>query len=299
MTSSRQFKIGLLVIVSLVGLVLAALGLGMQALKQPTIAYHTYFDESVQGLELGAPVKFRGVAIGTVSAIEVAPDRRRIDVTLALRNEKVARLQITPGMRAQLAMTGITGVKFVDIDFFDPATNPPPNLTFRPAANYIPAQASTLGALTRNLETVGPQVPELIDRAIATLDKLDALIADVERHNIPEHVAGTVVSLERIARRLDRARVADKTATTLDNLSATAARLRRILDRFDGDHGLVAGAQRAIDSLGRLGRATGGTGELGQTIRDVGEAARSVRALADALERDPDMLLKGRRKPRS
>jgi len=66
-----------------------------------------------------------------------------------------------------------------------------------------------------------------------------------------------------------------------------------------GDAGLVASTRRATDSIGDLGRRTvDSTGDLDRTLRDLDEAAAAIRALAESVDRDPDMLLKGRAKTR-
>ena len=64
---SNHWKLGLFVVAG-VGLFLALLGgLGARGLRKETVTYTTYFDESVQGLDVGSPVKFRGVTIGNVA----------------------------------------------------------------------------------------------------------------------------------------------------------------------------------------------------------------------------------------
>ena len=68
----------------------------------------------------------------------------------------------------------------------------------------------------------------------------------------------------------------------------------------DGDDGLVASIRRASDAFGTLGRGAGSTTrELDKTLREVRDAAESIRVLTEAIERDPDMLLKGRAKAKS
>ncbi|MDF2697869.1 MAG: Paraquat-inducible protein, partial [Labilithrix sp.] len=74
-------------------------------------------------------------------------------------------------------------------------------------------------------------------------------------------------------------------------------KMNAVLDRVDGDDGLITSIRRASDAFGTFGRGAGSTTrELDQTLREVREAAESIRVLTEALERDPDMLLKGRAK---
>ena len=64
--ASTHFKLGIFTVLAIVAVLAAAFGLGWRGVKSDTVRYHTYFDETVQGLELGSPVKYRGVLIGSV-----------------------------------------------------------------------------------------------------------------------------------------------------------------------------------------------------------------------------------------
>src|SRR5205807_1515549 len=117
----------------------------------------------VQGLDVGSPVKFRGVTVGTVAEITIAPDRRHVQVTSNIYVDALVRLGlrtraprsgeefIDPRLRVQLASAGITGVRFIQTDFFDPERYPPPPLPFEPPWNYVPSARSTL----KNAEAAG------------------------------------------------------------------------------------------------------------------------------------------------
>ena len=112
--------------------------LGARSLEKATVTYRTFFDESVQGLDVGSPVKFRGVTIGSVAAIMLgAPDHRRVEVSCELvvdqlndlglnivGERKAPRIAVPADLRVQLGSAGITGVKFVLIDFFSAGDNP-------------------------------------------------------------------------------------------------------------------------------------------------------------------------------
>ncbi|HEY5946390.1 MAG TPA: MCE family protein, partial [Kofleriaceae bacterium] len=92
--TTTQFKLGLFAVIALIGIAAAAVGLGIRGARKETIRYETYFDESAQGLELGAPVKYRGVRIGNVSDISIAPDRKQVRVGLAIDRATAVQLAL-------------------------------------------------------------------------------------------------------------------------------------------------------------------------------------------------------------
>ncbi len=75
---SNHWKLGLFVVAGVALFLTMLVFLGARSLQSETVTYKTYFDESVQGLEVGSPVKFRGVTIGNVSGIDIAADRRHV-----------------------------------------------------------------------------------------------------------------------------------------------------------------------------------------------------------------------------
>lgn len=303
--ASRHFKLGLLALAALAALVIAGLALGLRGLGARIVDYHTYFDESVQGLDIGAPVKYRGVRIGNVSSIAVAPDNKHVAVGLALIADEAERLglaEANPALRTQLANQGLTGVKFVEIDFTDPAANPPPELPFPPGPRYVPARTSTIKSLEESLGGLGQRLPELFDRAVSTLSKLERLLDALRDDQVPRRIADAVAGvgaavgdIRRLAQHLDRARLGDRAAATLGRIDAATARLTAALDQVGGEHGLLASARRATDAIGNLGAGAGGsTAELERALRQIGDAAQAFRELVEDIDRDPDMLVKGR-----
>jgi ABC-type transporter Mla subunit MlaD len=69
MNKLSYFKIGLFVISASVLAIIGILVLGAGALFQRTALVETYIEESVQGLDIGSPMKFRGVQVGKVEEI--------------------------------------------------------------------------------------------------------------------------------------------------------------------------------------------------------------------------------------
>jgi phospholipid/cholesterol/gamma-HCH transport system substrate-binding protein len=154
------------------------------------------------------------------------------------------------------------------------------------------------------LQTLGQSLPTLIDAMTAVIRKIELFLDDVSDQHIPTHlvsaidgVNGVASDLQTLVKHVDRAKLPDKTASALDSLTEAVTRVNGLLAGMGGDGGLVASTQRASDSIGDLGRsANRSTDQLERTLRDLDEAAAAVRDLADAIERDPDMLVKGRAK---
>lgn len=316
---TNHYKLGLFVIVGFAAAILAGGLFGAAHLRKDTIRYHSYFNESVQGLDLGAPVKFRGVTIGNVSAIEIAPDHRMVDVVSELDTEDVKHMGLTevgkkhgidkfsipPDLRAQLGSQGITGVKFIAIDFFDVKSNPPPELPFAvPVDHYIPAAPSMMKNLEDTITKAMDRLPDMVDAVVMIMGRVDRLLATLETQDVSGkaaealgHADAVMATLQSTVARIDKHDLGGKAASTITDLNVALNKMNSVLDRLGGQKGLLASAQHATDAFGEVGRAGQGTQrDLEATLRDVSEAAESIRSLVDSIERDPDMLLKGKTK---
>jgi paraquat-inducible protein B len=310
---TNHWKLGAFVVGSLVLGGAAAVLLAAQTMEVATSVNVSYFDEAVTGLEVGSPVSFRGVKIGNVSAIDVAPDRRHVEVTYLLGvNElhrlglagtshgKETKISVPPDLRVQLGSNGLTGTKYIQIDFFDGSAGPPPILPFPVPENYIPATPSTMKNLEDAVVRAVDTLPVLAEQLGGIANRANALLDDVDRHQLPARTALTLNNTNRLVTtlqgKLEELQVAElshSAVATLQGASATLARMNRLLERFDGEKGLLASVQRATDGISELAAPRLGE-NVEETGRDVREAAIAVRELIEALERDPDMLLKGK-----
>ena len=205
---TNHYKLGLFVIVGFAAAIVAAVVLGVAGTRRTTVDYHSYFNESVQGLELGSPVKFRGVTIGNVSAIEIAPDHRMVDVVSRLDVTDIKRMGLTDqgkqvhhkeerflipaDLRAQLGSQGITGVKFIAIDFFDVKGNPPPELPFTAPQNYIPAAPSMMKNLEDTITKAMDRLPEMVDAVVMIMGRVDRMLATLEKQDVAGQISVTL-----------------------------------------------------------------------------------------------------------
>jgi len=314
-TGTNHVKLGLFVLFG-IGLTLSMMViLGATSFNDESVRYVSYFDESVQGLEIGSAVKFRGVPVGRVSAIDIAPDQRHVQVTSELTVPVLQRLNLSSSgenallthrdLRAQLAQMGLTGGKFVLIDYFDPADYPEPPLPFTPPANHIPAAASTMKGIEASVMKTADRFPQIADDVRETLMHLNTVLLSAEQAKLPEQAGealtqatATMTALNAQLAALDAAGLSKAVTRSLGAFDATTVRVAKLMDRLEREDGVVASAERSFALIGELARGSGTIGpELELTIREMRGAARSVRRFADALERDPDMLVKGRAEP--
>src|SRR5919106_2746090 len=151
-----------------------------------------YFPGSVQGLRVGAPVAFEGVAIGQVSEISLTYDQTnqsvRIPVLMQLDTDRVTVLRadgsgedeleglIGRGLRAQLQLQSVvTGQLFVEL-----AMQPGTPLTRQAdQSRYleIPTLPSDIQQLVQSLEAMRKSVPQLISRANVLVTRMEGLLS--------------------------------------------------------------------------------------------------------------------------
>jgi len=176
----HYFRVGLFTVFSLVlltfGLILFGAG---KIFKDDSILLETYFNQSVQGLDIGSPVKFNGVKVGEVKEILFAKDLYgkgevsgefedyykgvvvRFEVKGSyfpkFREEDAQavldKLVRDEGLRIRMNVIGITGLVYLEISFWSAAKVPPPmKMTWAPEHLYIPSAPSVITRLTDQLD---------------------------------------------------------------------------------------------------------------------------------------------------
>jgi len=175
---SNYFKIGLFIISATVLATLTITILGGGTVFQKTMTVETYFEESVQGLDAGSPVNFRGVKIGKIADIslsrrEYATEANYVLVRMALHpdafpaktgesaGEGVAA-EVKKGLRCRLTILGLTGTARLEADYLPPESHPPLKIDWQPHYPYIPSVSSTITRLN-----------EALDRIMRALEKIN------------------------------------------------------------------------------------------------------------------------------
>jgi paraquat-inducible protein B len=301
-TATNHWKLGLFVIGGLAAGVGMLFWLGAQRFHRDAFAAVAFFDESVQGLDVGSPVKFRGVTVGTVGNITIAPDHRHVQVTSDIYVDAVRGLGISVGapdpeleqpfmpqnVRVQLAASGITGVRFLEVDFFDPERYPPPPLPFAPPWNHLPVAPSTLRSLEQAALEFANRLPALSEQTTATLSEGRAVLTDGRAtldsmRRLSDELRGADGAVNRLVSRLDAVTRTFETAVRESDPAQTTRALRA------ASESVRSAAGGLDDDLGDV------RDELRVSLVALRDTLDSIRAFVEALDRDPSILVRGRR----
>jgi len=167
-TDKHYFFEGLFIIVLSVFAAIFAVWLGSPG-RHDDVIYRIHFPESVSGLAVGDSVKFRGIDVGTVKAMLIDPDNSRLVlVDVRLRKETPVKTDT----RASLAMKGITGVVFVELNGGDPAAKTLLAVTPGGKIPEIPSERTGLKAMLDEL-------PKLVQKFSAIEDQVKKVVTSV------------------------------------------------------------------------------------------------------------------------
>lgn len=308
---SDYFKLGIFVLAGIGLLVAVVLVLGAGVLFRDTVTLETYFNESVQGLNVGSKVKLRGVAIGEVSSIGFTYTKYELDKPVDQRRQyvlveaKLSRKQlgaagsgtsgedlkhyIDKGLRVRMAAQGLTGTNYLELDYVDPKTNPPLPIDWEPDNVYIPSAQSAVTQFVNTAESFLRKLDRLdIDHLMGNLNTLvTTLNAKAEKFpmdKIGSDMAATLAELRTLTASLNRMTANPDVAAMPENLGATAKRLRQIAEdpKF----------QRSVEALERtVTRAdkvfAGQELEVAGTLEALRQTSENLRDLSEAARRYP------------
>jgi len=286
-----------------------------------------FFEGSVKGLQVGAPVVFHGAQIGHVTDIVVEVNARDLTAFVPVYietyqqkiipigggypsyDQRYLQALIEKGLRAQLQLQSfVTGQLMVNIDFYP---NTPIRLVgLEKRYDEIPTIPSGMEQLTKRLE-------ELPLKEIA--DRLNETLAGINRLVTSRDLQASVGSLNQLLRNTDAlvknldaeiGPMASEIRGTTDAARAAFAQAQKTLRFDEGVPGQMASSiketlsaanatlketQTAVENINRVAVQNANLGyEIGRTLEQNTELSRSIRVLADYLERHPEALLRGK-----
>lgn len=303
---------------------------GGRELFKPTLQFVIFFESSLNGLNVGAPVKMQGVKVGAVKevalnlnpktgkilkpvVIEIEPaafvdmtDGEMLPPLLASVRKKYIEKMIQQGLKARLELQSLlTGLLYIDLNFYP---NDPPNLA---------------GIDYRDL----PELPGMPTRTDVVTDAFDQVIKELRELPLREIVADLAGSLAEIRHMLTSeetketrtalAQAVQETRNTMHMISKRVDPLLSVLEStaqemqisvkslreeakpvLSATRETMAAATAALtaarESLKVLESSTGPDSTLEETLVELRNAARAVRDLSDYLERNPNALIYGK-----
>jgi paraquat-inducible protein B len=315
--------IGLFVIGAVVLAVLGTAALASTAWFGKHSTFVSYFGESVNGLTVGAPVKFQGVPIGQVTGILIqiestdktfqVPVRYEIDLSrltsqagsfLQLDEPAVLRQQIADGLRAQLQMESmVTGQLYIELAYRSEAVVA--ELEPRPTRYpEIPTTPSLIAAL-------GTQAGSVVGDVLTILFRVNEMLEEVDMQELNRSVVASAQAVERLADAPEiRAALHEVPATTaqlnrtMAGMELLATRLGETIDPLQAQMGgtnaevvlTLQTMRQTLDEMRGIYSPDSGLGYQAEgAMASLQAAADAMRALALSLERNPDMLLRGRK----
>jgi paraquat-inducible protein B len=291
-----------------------------------------YFEGAAQGLQVGAPVVFLGVKVGTVKQIQLGLDaqsrrfvvpvmievqpqvvRTRGGENVDLRDRATIRQLVERGLRARLRLQSLlTGQLYVDLDFHP--EKPAVFAALDPELSEIPTIRTAVQELTTKLE--GFPMDKFLNDVAAISGAVNKLMSAQATQDLPQRLDVTLRHLQSLAARFDaqggpilndvRGNLAEMNKALLAAQAALAkldTAADRVADLAKPDSRMVSGMTQASEELAKAAAAVRSLSEqespttqnLNAALKEIARAADALRLLAETLEQQPDAIWRGKR----
>lgn len=263
-------------------------------------SYIIYFTDNVTGLQVGSPIRYRGVSVGTVNRIRIDPTNvERIEIQVDIPRD----VPIKQDTRAALEMQGLTGQAYVNLTG---GTDESPPLT-RQEGQTAPVIEATPSAI----QSILTGAPALLAKLITIAERFEDLLNDENRGSL----AATLANVEQFSAQLTTA--GNEITVTTERVREVAASVASLTETLDSEVLVVTDefAQTALEArtaLRSIERAatevrgllndnrepirdftSQGLYEFGLLLSELRALATNLSSLTSRLERDPADLLRG------
>lgn len=316
--------VGVFILGAIALAITAVVAIGSGRLFQKTNQYVLFFAGNVNGLRVGAPVKFKGVEVGSVTNVllnlnieseQAQPNFAaiRIPVIIALDEHKIVgrgavtdfskpenlERAIAAGLRGQLSTESLlTGLLYIDLDMH-PNTQAkfylPPHSEYEEIPtlpNPFEQAQSAAARLIGQLDKI--QLDQLVDTATTALNTATATLNAYKELAQSDQLKNAITSINRGGESIESAAASLRQLS--DNLNRTIGPLGPQLQAsVRNADATLKQAQTTLNTLNMELRPDSPLlYQTSQTLSDVSNAAQAVRQLADYLDRNPDAIIRGR-----
>ena len=262
-SQAHRLKIGLFVVASLMLGVMTVIWLGASRYFQESQTFVAYFTDSVQGLETGSPVKFRGVSVGRVNRIKMAPDAQHIEVEMGLQ----PGFKVDENLGIRMSLLGLTGQKYLEMDKLKPEEKREPvTFDFKPPYPVIATYPSEIKDFVNAMDNIFQKIKavdlaKISNHLVRVSAKLDKILSDPNVDNMGADAAETLREMKTAAKQINqevaRLRLSKRLGNTLDNASSllkdssgTVRSVDRMIHRTDNNlNRLTRKLDRSVDNL--------------------------------------------------
>jgi phospholipid/cholesterol/gamma-HCH transport system substrate-binding protein/paraquat-inducible protein B len=304
---TRYYKIGVFVLIGFIVAIIAIVVFGAGQFFRKKMLIETYFDQSVQGLDVGAPLKFQGVRVGVVNEIGYVFNEYSTNLTYVLvrceifqdlvgvkkslgriptteeRASRIKELIDTKGLRLQLDSSGITGVAFLNMVYLDPERYPRLKIDFEPDSLYIPSAPGTITQISKAIEKLTDSIEtldlkEITDKVDLILVNINKGIEDAQIPAISQDIRELLETAQSNSEKVNSILESQEVKGTLKNLSQTLENLNLL--------------SRKVNSITSSER-----GEIVRILEDMKATSENLRELTDTAKRYPSWFLFGNPPP--
>ncbi|MFA7231915.1 MAG: MlaD family protein [Victivallaceae bacterium] len=325
MIEANKFRLGLFVLAGVVLFLICIFLLGLSDLFAKKAKVVTFFRESVQGIAVGTSVKYKGVPIGTVSKITIQVNDKliRVDMNIELKSfsaenhktvhgdmvtefYKFCTKECAMGLRCRLEYAGITGLKYIELDYFDPDNKQP--VIEKPAYVdseyfYIPSTPSMfkdiLNLINTSLERISKiKFEEMSNELTGTISEVKKILSDPKLRTAIQKLEAMSDNLEKSSSAISTVLTESKVREIVTSLEKSLNSLNGLAERVNAQ---VKDA-RFADTSNSFREAADSINQTRQTLTDtllkLDQALDAMTELINYLNDDPSALLKGKKKGR-
>ena len=323
MIQANKFRLGLFVLAGTVLFIAGLFVLGLEGLFVKKGHFVTLFSESVQGLTIGSPVKYKGVPIGTVSKITIQVENKRIrvgmDINLtsfsvdrAIDDDDIMDLfydfikkEREKGLRCRLEYAGITGLKYIELDYFK--VHQPEVLIPAPkhmnGEVYLPSTPSALKDILKLLNTSMEKIAKvdfdgISKRLSDVLDGAKEIVKGPKLLKAIDQLEAMSANLKDSSKVLKDTLTPKKVAEIINNVDKILDKLHQISINLEEQLNKAKIADTA-DSFRKAANSVKDSKEMiSNTLLKVNQAIDSFTEFLNYLNDDPESLIKGKSKKR-
>lgn len=255
---ANYFKLGIFVIGAIAAGVIVLTIIGTGRFLQKRVTIETYFNESVQGLDIGSKMKYRGVEVGQVTRITFTyvkyeqdkpmGDRKRYVLVEAqiqprlvggkaandIASPESTSIEVEKGLRIRLAPQGITGTSYLEVDYVDPAQNPQLPVDWTPDNIYIPSAPSTVLQLVNSASEIMERLRKLdVEAIVSNLNTLlttaNDRIAALDTRSLQQRTEKTLAKIDSTLNDIAAKKLSDEAVALVAELRQSNAELKSTL----------------------------------------------------------------------